>query len=42
MSSVTTEHDAAGKFFHSNSKEDYPFDNNYPIYMYFHSFFLKR
>ena len=41
MSSVATEHDAAGKFFHPNSKEDYPFDEDHPVYMYFNGFFLE-
>jgi len=41
MSSVATEYDTAGKFFHPNSKEDYPFDEDHPVYMYFNGSFLE-
>ena len=42
MSSVATDHDAAGKFYHPNCSEKYPIDTNHPVYQYFNGSFMER
>lgn len=42
MSSVATDHDALGKFFHPNYSEEYSIDADHPVYQYFNGSYMER